>query len=398
MADADPRFAFISQGKLFVRDGASARQIECEFGVQAAQRAQEVQERRGWQGGDRQAGMVPAAMLWGARQTGPTQVRMEIPSVAPGQGGSDLMFILDSDSFGGLFVHELATSKERRVMHRSPFRARDLAIHPSNPEAVYSLREEDGSAHIVHTDLEHTRAQPVTAGDSVDEAPTWSPGVKRRIVYQSAGLARNVHGFPVALGPASVCRLDLDSGAHEALVESPQHDYLSPRLDAAGDLWFIRRPYRGVGRYSPVTALKDIVLFPFRLGRTIFHYLNFMSLIYSQKPLSGANSMPLLNGPDPSAVMLRGRAVAARHALRDSGRRDGPRALVPKSWELAVRRAGAQADEVVARGVVAFDLDGHGGVLYSNGAAIYLREPSGEQRLLERGRVIENVVALRPAA
>ena len=110
--------------------------------------------------------------------------------------------------------------------------------------------------------------------------------------------------------------------------------------------------------------------FPFRLVNAIFHYLNFFSMTYSGKPLKtsgNARSKEM----DMRRLMLMGNYVNALEIMKHSADQETP-ALVPSNWEL-VRSAsdGSGPAEVLAKGVLSFDLEEDGSVLYSNGSAIF---------------------------
>ncbi len=74
-----------------------------------------------------------------------------------------------------------------------------------------------------------------------------------------------------------------------------------------GHLYYIRRPYE-VSHFSPRTALLDLVLFPFRLLRAVFHFLNFFSLVYSRKPLTTASG-PKLNHEQQFILLLKDKLI-----------------------------------------------------------------------------------------
>ena len=65
---------------------------------------------------------------------------------------------------------------------------------------------------------------------------------------------------------------------------------------------------------------------------------------------------------------------------------------VPKSWEL-VHRQGS-TEEVVAKGVLCYDLYSDGSVLYSNGSGIYRVDQKGSMERLAKDALIEQVVAV----
>jgi len=83
-----------------------------------------------------------------------------------------------------------------------------------------------------------------------------------------------------------------DVRGHQSGIEGRPHAVCA-RLQrfhgtADGRLLYIRRPYEPLqGRAAPpLTVLKDIFLFPFRVIRSAFDFLNAFSMAFSQKPLT----------------------------------------------------------------------------------------------------------------
>jgi len=214
-------------------------------------------------------------------------------------------------------------------------------------------------------------------------------------VFQSAGVGRDGMGRICGCGPFAVQQLDLDSGAMETLAEDADGDLLGPQMAAGGALYYIRRPYEtGARKMNPLYALKDTALFPFRMAMAIFQYFNFFSMRYTGKPLATSRGAAQLH-PDIKKMMIWGNLVDAGQAERENGfgDPDAP-SLVPSSWQL-VRRTAEGATEVLAKGVLSYDLAEDGTVFYSNGSAIHRIPPSGgpAERILV-GKMIEQVTAL----
>ena len=249
----------------------------------------------------------------------------------------------------------------------------------------------EGAAHIALMSPDGSDLSEVTEGDSVDLAPSWVPGSSTELVFQSAGIGRDRQGMPVTYGAAVVQKLDLAKGEVSLLHEERGQDLLGPQVGADGSLYFIRRPYRTVGGGSFFRSLLDFVLFPARLLYALFQYLNFFTARYTGRPLTTAGG-PERKGADARQMLIWGNLIEADGAARDGGPGDEPPAIVPPSWQL-VRRRGGRA-EVLASGVVSFDLDGSGGLVYSNGSAVYHRDASGRAERLCTGEHIEQVVAL----
>ena len=198
-------------------------------------------------------------------------------------------------------------------------------------------------------------------------------------------------GIGEALGPYAIQQLDLENGDLTTIVEKPDADYLCPRSCADGSICFIRRPYLpDGGRASPVKLAGDILFFPFRLARAVLHFLNFFSLLFSQKPLltAGGEKRSL----DQRHLMLWGKFIDADKASKMAKEGDAP-ALVPAEWEL-IRRSTDGTEKTLARSVLSFDMTAEGHILYSNGSAVYHLDADGNPNRLCASKLIEHIAAL----
>jgi hypothetical protein len=185
-----------------------------------------------------------------------------------------LLYFLRDDAVGGLFSFDLDTGVELRILHKQRFHLSDLQVDASGSRIVASSAGPDGVSNIAVLDINGNQFREVTAGDTIDAARAWVPGEPDTILYQSAGLARSPQGYVAATGHATIQKLSMRSGSIHTVLESSAHDFLQPRVSAEGVLHFIRRPYERPS-YSPANILLDTLLFPFRLLRAVFHFLNF---------------------------------------------------------------------------------------------------------------------------
>jgi len=223
----------------------------------------------------------------------------------------------------------------------------------------------------------------------MDMAPSWVPGEGRKVVFQSAGIGRNREGMLAGLAPFNIQLVDLESGEMTTLVESRWHDYLVPRMMPDGSLLCIRRPYRLGHEVNFFRWMKDLVLFPFRLLAAIFGWLNIFSIFYGGKPLTSAGG-PGQKQMDLKKMVIYGNVINAQQAHDDHS--DAPD-LVPKSWEL-IRRPPFGDEEVMARGVLAYDLAPDGTIVFTNGNAVFVLGSDRRPRQVAKEAMIEQVAIL----
>ncbi|WP_157067789.1 hypothetical protein [Desulfosarcina cetonica] len=256
--------------------------------------------------------------LWGVEAVNADAIKVNITSVAQCPDDERLFYFLETDSAGGLFAGHPGTKAETRLFHKEKFKGRDLDIHPETKEFVCSRQFANGTASITLISPDGTDMKILTEGDAMDDCPSWIPGKGRRILFQSSGIARNTDGYAIGRGAAAIQALDLDQQRMTTVLENPQYDFLQPHISVDGYLYYIRRPYE-MNTYGPMTAVLDFILFPFRLLRAVFHYLNFFSLVYSRKPLTTASG-PKMAGDDLKTIMLKGKVIDAEKALRKGAR------------------------------------------------------------------------------
>lgn len=376
-------FAYLSGGKLFLKSpDADAREVHSEYVQQLLDKREKSQRLHGW----KQETSFGTSFVGGrVRQESNDNLSVEFTSLAFVPGENKLLYFIRDEAFGGLFEHDLESGKELRLVHRQNLQYEDLHFDPERNRLLCTTRHQNGIANLVSMSRDGSEYRELTAGDSCDSSPCWVD--ERRVVYQSQGIARTSEGYIMAYGPASLQLLDLESSEIEPVFEDPTYDFLQPRVCSAGHLYYLRRPYEAP-RYGGRNILVDIVMFPFRLLRAVFHYLNFFSMMYSRKPLTGAG------GPDmqidAKELMLKGMRIDAERALRRERRVNGVPSLVPSSWEL-VRRTKQGRESVLARHVAAFSISAGDKIVYTNGCGIFELTPSGSATIA-RDRVVEEVV------
>lgn len=382
---SDRGFAFLSHGQIFFRPpGEAMQQLQSPYAQEAVDRQERARARHSW----KQGTSFGIAAGGGARDFDGAE-RPILATSAAYEANGDLLYFLTDGGVGGLFRREAATGKELRVMLRPGLRLSDLAPSPDGQRVAARVEYKEGVSNIVLFDREGGQFREVTGGDSVDSAPAWIPDAPDFLLFQSAGLARNEQGHIVAQGNATLQRLDMASGRIIPVLEEATYDFLKPRVNGAGHLLYIRRPYEQPG-YGAGSALSDTLLFPFRLLRAVFHYLNFFSLMYSRKPLTSASG-PAMRA-DIKDILLQGRRIDAEKALRRARLVQGVPSLVPDDWVLVSRTQ--QGDErVLATNVASYDLSPDGTIVYSNGRGVFVLDRDGSPRLAQADELVTEVVA-----
>jgi hypothetical protein len=328
-------------------------------------------------------------VLWGQRGAaqGPTPVVVTSISGSADQGR--IIYSLESGSLCALLAAENFGGEERRLWNNNNFKLQHVRACSRTGDLAFSATHSNGTANIGVMFKDENSVKELTEGDSVDTAPQWVPGKDRKLVFQSAGVGRNRQGHFLALGPFSIQELNLDTAEMNTLLEDAKTDFLAPQITEDGSLYYIRRPYAPTEGINPWRALKDFFLFPFRLLYALFQFLNFFSMSYTGRKLSTAGDTKARE-LDMRQMMIYGNIIRAQQ-----GDDDGAPDLVPGSWQLA-RRSDAGREEILARGVLAYDIAADGTIAYSNGSAIFVIAPDGRKERVVSERMIEQVVLLNP--
>jgi hypothetical protein len=339
--------------------------------------------------------MMRGAALWGANAGDGENMRLTITGLCCGCVADELFYTLETPEVGGVFSLRDSARQEQRLLHTSDYRLSQIHALPGKDRLTCVVRHKAGNSSIAVMRSDCTELAEATQGDSVDLAPRWVLGKEdadEKVVFQSAGIARNAQGNAVGRGPFSIQMLSLQGGEVSTLVEDPKNDLLAPQMDANGVLYYIRKPYeQPVQKVNFFRAMLDFLLFPFRLLYALFQYLNFFSARYTGKTLvssGGAKQQEM----DIRQMMIYGNMVDAAQALKGQSGESAPD-LVPKSWEL-VRQSPDGSRTTLAKSVLSFDLCSDGSILYSNGSAVFRLESNGQSKQLQKDAFIEQVVAI----
>ena len=385
-------FAYLSQGQLHLRLGDEpVRVVDSKFGESVRHRAVQIQTRNAWKTQGAGAQFMSGGMLWGrGAERDPLEMRMAITGISSGCKPGELFYSLSTDDIGGVFLLRDRASDELRLLHTADFRVRRLAAGRDQQSLACVIQRKGGQSCIAVMNADGTEMRDVTQGDTIDDAPRWAPGSARELVFQSSAIGRNQAGFAVTQAPFAIHKLDLKANTVTTLAEDPKHDLLTPQLASDGSLYYIRRPYRDPNQVaSPWRLALDLVLFPVRLLYAVFQFLNFFTVRYTGNTLTTTGNARQKHA-DIRKMMVWGNMLDADKAADRA--EDGTPALVPKSWELIRRRS--SSEEVVAKGVLCYDLYADGSVLYSNGSGIYRVDQKGSVERLAKDGLIEQVVAV----
>ena len=378
-------FVFISKGKLFLRDkNNQVQELHSPYVQDVIDRMNRRKQLHGW----KKNTALNTSFTGQAMDLSSDQVDLQVIS-AQFITEDKLIYFLRDNNVGGLFEYDRLTNIEKRLIHKQNLSYENLSVDDSGNKIICAEKHNNGISNIVQMNADGSDTKQLTEGDTVDSNPVWVSGKENKLLYQSAGIARNPEGYLIALGSSSISMLDIESNQVNTVLEDERTDFLQPRVDQQGNLYFIRRPYE-LPAYGTSNFLVDFILFPFRLVRAVFHYLNFFSLMYSRKPLTSAS------GPEVQAdikdILIKGKMIDAEKALKKEQRVNGIPSLVPNTWQL-VKRTQNGGETVLATSVASFDITSDDVIVYSNGYAVFQLDLNNQSYVVLRDTLIADVIS-----
>jgi hypothetical protein len=354
----------IADGRLFLVDENGGKIIHSsDFGVDIERRMDRIAEKKAWksQGG---GGMFGQGDTWG-QQAQISRVKPRIEAVIKGSEADKFAYLLTTEAIGAFLEYNLAEEYERRVFHKEGFFASEFDRDPATGRLVCRFGRGHEATQIALLDSDGRDAKPVTEGDALDGCPSWDRSKEDTILFHSAGLAYSRQGYINGTAPYAIEQLNLRTSKLQTVLAAEDTDYLCPRTDSEGNLYFMSRNYEGPGGPKPPiwTTIKDTLLFPFRLARSFIDFFQIFSQLVSKKPLTTAGG-PKKNGPEPVHLWLYGRLLTPDKENKDDS-------LASADWKLN-KRSPDGITTVLASHILAYDLHDDGTILASDGCNLRL--------------------------
>ena len=134
-------------------------------------------------------------------------------------------------------------------------------------------------------------------------------------------------------------------------------------------------------------------MFRYRLLRTFVYFFNFLSMMFSGKPLISAG------GPENSRqkinpyLMRWGQAVDTQRIPGKDRKGTMRKPLVPNDWTL-IRRSADGSEKQLATNVLSWDISSTGQIVYTDGCSIYCCAADGTVATVTDSELIEKIVVL----
>ncbi|MHC4187444.1 MAG: hypothetical protein ACYSRQ_04545 [Planctomycetota bacterium] len=382
------QYAFISDGKLFIQeDDGEIKEISSKFAVEKEEEVERQKTLHSWKSSkDNIDPYFGSNVLWGGLGTQRPYRKFRFISIMIKNSGS-LFYLLTNDYVTGLFEYKIIYDEELRLFHKNDFTGVGMDYSSHTDNFVAALQNEDESVDLDLLDSEGRYLKTLTGGDSRDSNPTFSRFNPKEVLYQASGLGRSEEGFLMAFGSEAINKVNIETGEISSCASDERYDYLLPKDDVEGNLYFIRRPYQGPGYRNPLQTIWYIVTFPIRFIWAFLKFLDAFTKLFTEKPKmrSGHEDQPDVRN---KYVRVMGETIYLEKIKRSISSQEGV-SLVPKSWEL-VKMSKDGAMEVIARNVSSYDLDEKGQIHFTNGFRVNMLKDNIKS-LAFKHKIIENI-------
>lgn len=320
------------------------------------------------------------------------QVRARISGITAVPKVGKILYSININEFSGIFIKNPSDDMELEGLVTSDRDAAFYAIdfNENSEKITASIGEGSLEKHIGILSMNSGGYTVLTEGESIDENPCWSKTNDSRIYYDSAGIAVNGVGESVGMGTRAILRLDIDKGELEEVIAIKKFDCIKPREDAAGNLYFIKKPQEELHKNN--STLKDVLLMPFRLLKAVFGWMNFFTAKYTGETLNSAGQNPARSKQKTEEeIFIEGNLINAEKSLKEN-QAAGEKypGVAPRSWEL-IRRSPEGIMRTIKKGVIDFDIDNEGNIVFSNGKYLVKMQDSSSEEVLGKVNMASKV-------
>lgn len=364
--------AFIAKGRLYLlsKDG-NAEEIHSEFASKQERAAGRRQSYSPWSKENDSAGAFGGINVWAGHAAATRFAQYAFTEVARVDENT-LLYTMTNGTVTGLFEYDLKEKSERRLVHRNELHFIGMEYDREKECLIVGRATEDGAAHLELVDKNGRTVKHLTGGDSLDCFPVFSRRAANEVLFQSNGIARTQDGQFLAVGPACINRLNLETGALDEVIGHEAYDYLTPREHNDGTLYCIRRPFNSQMKTPLLKSLANFLMAPVFFAQALYNFLKIFTQLFKNDPTMADGPVPQVP-PQHQHVQVLGRTINLGKAV--ANKKDGEASLVPEDWEL-IKIVQGKDPEVIARGVCAFDLTDAGDVILTDG--FRFRAPEGD--------------------
>ncbi len=377
---------YSAENKIFSYDESEKllTEIPCGKIIKYRDTIRSIQQKKEW----KTSGSGAAFMGMNAEMVDADLLPVQITGL--GVCGDELVYSVNLEGVGSVYHRSFDPSDDSEGLVRASNEFVFGSFDCKGDQLAVSMGANTNSLHIGVMDIKG-RYNEYTDGDTIEENPSWA-AKKNGIYFSTAGYARNQYGAVAATGPRAIAYLNLDNSSMSEIVADEAYDYLHPQEDKNGVLYYIRQPYGGEKPESGIT-FKDIILFPVRIIKGIFGFLNMFSILFGGESLKsgGAANGTKSKQRSEKDMIIEGNVINAEKLDKiNEANGDKMSGIMPMSRVL-IKRLADGSEEIVKKGVLDYTLCDKD-VIISNGRHIIRISPDGTETHITKAKLAMNII------
>lgn len=306
-----------------------------------------------------------------------------------------LIYSVEVENNSGIFIKYLNNDKEmeHHVIHDSKAGFYNLDYNSSKDEVVVAVQQSPLERNIALLDIKTSRYRVITEGDSIDDNPVWGKANPENIYFDSTGVGRNGQGIAIGFSTKIINKLNTQTGELNELIAFDGHDCFLPKVDSHDNVYFIKRPYQS--HYNRFMSIKDIIFMPFKILKAIFKWIEFFTIRHTGEPLVTGGSNPAKSKEmEPQEIIINGNIINADKVMKENNARgEKYPGIAPKEWELVKMDRDGKYN-CIKKGVMGFNIDSEGKIVYSNGKYILRLNENGKEEVVDKIDMVDKILVL----
>ncbi|MDM1020482.1 hypothetical protein QSV37_09245 [Acinetobacter sp. VNK23] len=380
---------YISNQALYLLKNQKTQTIDCHAVSQYKKNLQEIKQRKQWK-----TTGTGAQFMGTASYDDPNELTHIFPVDAVLTDDQKMIYAARLQDGCAIYIKSLTELQqpEALVLRNNEFIVHHLDYDTQKQRLILSASK--GYAyerHLCVLGLDSSHIQYITEGDCQDEHPCFDPQNSDIVYYDSCGFAYDQQGN-ISVGPKEIYRLNLKTGELETIISDSRYDFYKPKIDATGQLYFLKRPYKN--QHYAGGSLTDILLAPFKIIRAVIGWLDFFTQRYtgeSLKSTSGANPAKAKQKSEEE-LFVEGNLIKAQKTLQQNQSAGEKFAgVIPRSWEL-IQYSTDREQKVLKRGVLGYAVNTDGSIYYSNGKYLVAITANQAEQMLVEAKLINKIM------
>ncbi|WP_434778033.1 hypothetical protein [Neisseria sp. Ec49-e6-T10] len=382
---------YIAKGELFYKQENSSQAICCNAIENYKKNLQEINQRKEWK--TKGTGAAFMGVINYDDHAAYEKERI-FPSDAIICETNTIIYSALLHNGTAIYSKTLTNTEEQEglILRKNDFKVYEMDFDAINQRLALSVSALGYERHLAILELESADIHYVTEGDCHDCNPSFDPHNPDILYYDSCGLAYDRDGNLCGLGPKGIFRLNLKTGSLDEILCDPKYDFSKPKMDTAGNLYFIKKPYQS--KNESTFSIKDIIFAPVKITKAILGWLDFFTQRYageSLKTTTGSHPAKMKQRSEEE-LFIEGNLINVKKSLEEN-QKSGEKypGIAPKSWEL-IKMPPNQNLVTLKKGVLSYQLKKDGSIFYSNGKHLIEIESASIEKLLFEQELITKII------